>query len=64
VSYADAGTKSHKFAIALDWNTNAILPDGDTWGVLKNLINKIKFPAPGVKFITGETTEAKPLLLN
>jgi len=64
VSYGDTGTPKHKFVIGLDWNTNAILPDGDTWGVFKNLINKIRFPAPAAKFYSGETTDVKPFLLN
>ncbi|MFA5834159.1 MAG: DUF2279 domain-containing protein [Bacteroidota bacterium] len=64
VSYQDVGLKKHKFAIALDWNTNAILPDGDTWGIFKNLINKIHLPAPGVKFYQREKPIAKALLLN
>ena len=64
VSFDDTGTKKHKFAVSLDWNTNAILPDGDTWNVFKNLINKIHFPAPGVKFYSGEKATAKGLLLN
>lgn len=64
VSYGDVGTKQRKFAIGLDWNTNAIIPDGDTWGIVKNLINKIRFPAPGIKFTTNETTETKLLLVN
>lgn len=64
VSYADTGIKKHKFAIGLDWNTNAILPDGDTWNVLKNLINKFRFPAPGVKFYSGESAVVKGVLLH
>lgn len=64
VSFADTGDKKHKFAIGLDWNTNAMLPDGDTWQIFKNLINKVRLPAPGIKFYTGEPAEAKALLLN
>lgn len=64
VSYADVGIKKHKWAIGLDWNTTAILPDGDTWGIFKNLINKLHFPAPGAKIYSGEKPEAKILLLN
>jgi hypothetical protein len=64
VSYAEYGLKKHKFAVGLDWNTNAILPDGDTWQIFKNLINKVRLPAPGVKFYSGEPATAKALLLN
>ncbi|MDP1677274.1 MAG: DUF2279 domain-containing protein [Bacteroidota bacterium] len=64
VSFGDVGIKKHKFAVALDWNTNAILPDGDTWNIFKNLINKIHLPAPGIKFYSSEKAVAKGLLLN
>jgi hypothetical protein len=64
VSFADVGIKKHKWAIGLDWNTTAILPDGDTWGIFKNLINKLHLPAPGVKFYNGEQPKAKAILLN
>ncbi len=64
VSFQDTGIKKHKFAIGLDWNTTAILPDGDTWQIFKNLINKVKFPAPGVKFYSGEKPDGKLFILN
>lgn len=64
VSFGDTGPMKHKFAIALDWNTNAILPDGDTFQIFKNLVNKIHWPAPGVEIYTGEPVKGKLLLLN
>lgn len=64
VSFADTGTKRHKYVIGLDWNTNAILPDGDTWQIFKNLINKVRLPGPAVKIYSGEKPEAKAFLLN
>ncbi|MHB1048646.1 MAG: DUF2279 domain-containing protein [Bacteroidota bacterium] len=64
VSYGDTGTKKHKFAVSLDWNMNEILPDGDTWGVFKNLIDKVRFPAPGIKMYSGEEPQGKLLLVN
>lgn len=64
VSYGDTGTKKHKFAVSLDWNTNAIIPNADTWNILRNLIGRIHLPAPGVRSYSGEKTEAKLLLLN
>lgn len=64
VSFGEGVDKKHKFTIALDWNTDAILPNGDTWGIFKNLINKIHFPAPGIKYYSGEKAVAKGLLLN
>ncbi len=64
VSYGDVGPKKHSFAVSLDWNTNALLPDGDTWNIMKNLIGKIHFPAPGAKVYTGERPTVKGLLLH
>lgn len=64
VSFADTGEKKRTFAVSLDWNTQAILPDGDTWQIFKNLINKVRLPAPGVRFTTGEPAVVKGLLLN
>ncbi|MBI5463521.1 MAG: DUF2279 domain-containing protein [Ignavibacteriales bacterium] len=64
VSFGDTGIKQHKYAIGLDWNTTAILPDGDTWQIFKNLINKLKFPAPGVKFYSSDKPEGHIFLLN
>ncbi|MFZ4620393.1 MAG: DUF2279 domain-containing protein [Bacteroidota bacterium] len=64
VSYSDVGIKQHKYAVGLDWNTTAILPDGDTWLIFKNLINKLKFPAPAMKFYSKDKPEGKLFLLN
>ena len=64
VSFGDVGLKQHKYAVGLDWNTTAILPDGDTWQIFKNLINKLKFPAPGVKFYSHDKPEGNILLVN
>lgn len=64
VSFADTGIKRHKIAIGLDWNTNAILPDGDTFQVFKNLINTLKFPAPAVRIVPGEGVTAHGALVN
>lgn len=64
VSFGDTGEKKHKFAISLDWNMTELPLYGDTWDVIKNLINKIHFPAPGVKFYSGEKPDGKLLLLN
>ncbi len=60
VSFGDTGTKRHEFYIGLDWNTDALFPG---WGLARNLINKFKFPAPGIKFTPGARTVASPLLL-
>lgn len=64
VSYGDTGPKKHKFAISLDWNLTEIPLSGDTWAVLKNLINKVHFPAPGLRYIVGEKPQFKPLLIH
>lgn len=64
VSYGDTGIKKHKFAVSLDWKMTELPLAGDTWGVIKNLIDKIHFPAPGIKIHTGEKPQGKVLLLN
>lgn len=64
VSFGDTGIKRHKFAIALDWKMTELPLAGDTWEVIKNLIDKVHFPAPGMKIYTGEKLQGKALLLN
>jgi len=64
VSFGDTGEKKHKFAISLDWKMTELPLYGDTWDVIKKLIDKIHFPAPGIKFYSGEKPVGKPLLLN
>lgn len=64
VSFGDTGTPKHKFAIGLDWKMTELPLEGDTWGILKNLIDKIHFPAPGVKVYSGEKPRGKALLLH
>jgi hypothetical protein len=53
-----------KFAIALDYNITTIPLDGDTWEVVKNIVDLFHFPAPGVRIIQNEPAEFKPLLLH
>ncbi|MFA6542647.1 MAG: DUF2279 domain-containing protein [Bacteroidota bacterium] len=64
VSFGDTGPKKRKFAVSLDWNMTELPLTGDTWDVLKNLVDKIHFPAPGIRFVEGEKTEGKVLLLH
>jgi len=64
VSYGETGIKKRKFAIALDWKMTELPLTGDTWGVIKNLLDKVHFPAPGVKAYTGEKPRGSLLLLN
>lgn len=64
VSFGDTGEKKHKFAISLDWKMTELPLAGDTWGVIKNLIDKVHFPAPGIKVYSGEKPQGKGLLLN
>ncbi len=64
VSYGDTGEKKHKFAFGFDWNVTEIPLQGDTWEVLKNIVNKIHFPAPGVRYVPGEKMQEKVFLLN
>lgn len=64
VSHGDTGPKKHMFAVGLDWKMTELPLEGETWGVIKNLIDKIHFPAPGVKMYSGEKPQGKILLLN
>lgn len=64
VSFGDTGEKKHKFAVSLDWKMTELPLSGDTWGVIKNLIDKVHFPAPGIKIHTGEKPQGKILLLH
>lgn len=64
VSFGDTGEKKHKFAVSLDWKMTELPLDGDTWGVLKNLIDKVHFPAPGLRLHSGEKPQGKILLVN
>lgn len=64
VSHGEVGPKKHMLAIGLDWKMTELPLEGDTWGVVKNLIDKIHFPAPGVKVYEGEKPQGKVLLLN
>lgn len=64
VSFGDVGPKKRKFAIGLDWNMTELPLTGDTWDVLKNLIDKVHFPAPGVRIVENENVQGKILLLH
>ena len=64
VSYGETGIKKHKFAVALDWKMTELPLEGETWGVIKNLLDKIHFPAPGIKVYSGEKPRGSLLLLN
>ncbi len=64
VSYGDTGEKKHKFAISLDWKMTELPIAGDTWAVIKNLFDKVHFPAPGIKVYSDEKLQGKMLLLN
>jgi len=64
ISKGSVGPQLRKFAIALDYNLTTIPLDGDTWEVIKNIVDLFHFPAPGVRFIEGEPAEFKPVLLH
>ena len=64
VSFGETGIKKHKFAVALDWKMTELPLAGETWGVIKNLLDKIHFPAPGMKVYSGEKPRGSLLLLN
>jgi hypothetical protein len=64
ISRGQVGSPLRKFAIALDYNLTTIPLDGDTWEVVKNIVDLFHFPAPGVRFVEGEPAEFKPVLLH
>lgn len=55
---------TRKFAIGLDWNLDAIPCKKNGLRTLKNIVNYIHFPAPGIRFIEGQTPDFKLFLLN
>jgi len=63
ISQGASGIPARKFAISLDYNLLAIPTPGDTWDMIKRVLNPFHFPAPGVKFINGEPAQFKPILL-
>ncbi len=64
ISIGDEGPKLRKFAIGFDYDLTSIPLDGDTWDLIKNLVDNFHFPAPGVRIIQNEPAKFKPLLLN
>lgn len=62
ISTGSAGPPLRKFAISLDYNLVSLPIDGDTWNVVKNIVDLFHFPAPGVRLVQTEQAELKPLL--
>jgi hypothetical protein len=64
ISTGAVGPSFRKVAIALDYNLTTIPLEGETWDVVKNIVDLFHFPSPGVRIIEGQPAEFKPLLLN
>ncbi|HLP14967.1 MAG TPA: DUF2279 domain-containing protein [Bacteroidota bacterium] len=65
VSYGDEPTNArHKFAFSLDYNLSSFDIANDTWAMVVRLLDKFHYPAPGLRYISGEKVEAKPFILN
>lgn len=64
ITKGSAGPQLRKFAIALDYNLTTIPLEGETWDVVKNIVDLFHFPAPGVRFVEGEPAEFIPVLLH
>lgn len=57
-------TPVRKYAISLDYNLTLLPLEGDTWEVVKNIVDLFHLPAPGVRFIGSDKGEFKPILLH
>mgnify|MGYP002147368657 FL=1 len=64
ISHDDIGIKERKFSISLDYNLLELPLDGETWWVLKDIVNRLHFPAPGIQKTGDGPWKVKPLLLN
>lgn len=52
-----------KFAIGLDYNLTIFSGSDDTWNTVLGIVDRLRFPAPGVRRVEGEKALMKPLLL-
>lgn len=64
ISKGSSGPQLRKFAISLDYNLTTIPLEGETWDVVKNIVDLFHFPAPGVRFVETEPAEFRPVLLH
>lgn len=64
ISRGASGDIRRSFSIGLDYNLNAFPPFGETWSLLKNILDKFKLPAPGLRVYEGGDTEAKAVIVN
>jgi len=55
--------KYRKFAIGLDYNLNLFSTADDTWNTVLGIVNRLRFPAPGVKRVEDGKAEVKPFLV-
>lgn len=64
ISKGSVGPQLRKFAVAFDYNLTVLPLEGDTWEVIKNIVDLFHFPAPGVRFVEGEPAEGRALILH
>jgi len=60
-SYA-VGPKLRKLAIGLDYNLTTIPLEGETWDVVKNIIDLFHLPAPGIRLVESKPPDYELLL--
>lgn len=61
----DINAAAHKYAVSLDWKMTELPGTGDTWEIVKNVLDKFHFPAPGVKIQSDDKQLlGRALLLN
>ena len=56
-------TPYRKFAIGLDYNLTLFSTADDTWNTVLGIIDRLRFPAPGVKRVEDGKAQVKPILL-
>ena len=58
------GPKKRKFAFSIDYNLGSFEVKDDFLNVVRNIVDYLHFPAPGLKSIEGQGTVFTPLLIN
>jgi len=64
ISRLATGEIRRSLSIGLDYNLNAFPPFGETWNLMKHILDKFKLPAPGLRVYEGGETEAKVVIVN
>nr|AOR51173.1 hypothetical protein [uncultured bacterium pAM1] len=58
------GRPERKWAVSFDYNLMELPMEGGLWNPVKTLLNRFKFPAPGVRKTQGGTEEFVPVILH